>query len=290
MEQPMCRDSPGGDNIAITGTAHGTRPSRSIVAIWPILVTRTISRSRPGIRPRPLLLTLPPSHYCERARWALDLQGIVYDEEHLAPGTHLLRVKRLGAAATSLPLLLLEDGLLCQGSDRILDWAGLSGGDPEIERRLEQATAPLIRQCLYAGLLPDPRSGIRDVLLRGTSKRDATIGRMTWPLLRRIMAAGMNARPGLLPDLIAQVDRELDWFDRLLAERGDYLVGREFGRADLTTASLLAPVALPQVEPVKSLSAGIRWPRSLAPFLARWSDRPTLKWVRYVYDAHRAPR
>lgn len=238
---------------------------------------------------RPLLLTLAPSHYCERARWALDLQTIAYDEERLAPGAHLVRVKRLGASATSLPLLVLGDGSLCQGSDRILDWAGLPGRDPEIERRLEQVTAPLIRQCLYAGLLPDPQSGIRDVLLRGTSTHHATIGRLTWPLLRRIMASGMNARPRLLPDLIAQVDRELDWFDRVLAERGDHLVGREFGRADLTAASLLAPIALPQVEPVKSLSAGIRWPRSLAPFLARWSDRSTLKWVRHVYEAHRTP-
>jgi glutathione S-transferase len=238
---------------------------------------------------RPLLLTLPPSHYCERARWALDLQAIVYDEERLAPGSHILRVKRLGASATSLPLLLLGDGSLCQGSDRILDWTGLPGGDPQIEQRLEQATAPLIRQCLYAGLLPDPQSGIRDVLLRGTSKWQATIGWVIWPLLRRIMATGMNARPRLLPDLIAQVDRELDWFDQMLAERGDHLVGREFGRADLTAASLLAPLALPQVEPVKSLSAGIRWPRSLAPFLAKWSDRPTLEWVRRVYETHRAP-
>ena len=127
------------------------------------------------------------------------------------------------------------------------------------------------------------------MLLRGTSTRQRTIGRLTWPLLRQIMAAGMNARPHLLPDLIAQVDRELDWFDRVLAERGDHLIGREFGRADLTAASLLAPIALPQVEPVKSISEGIRWPRSLSTFLARWSDRPTLKWVRHVYEAHRAP-
>jgi glutathione S-transferase len=238
---------------------------------------------------RPLLLTLPPSHYCERARWALDWQTIVYDEERLAPGAHVLRLKRLGASASSLPLLLLGDGTLCQGSDQILDWAGLRGGDPEIELRMEQVTAPLIRQCLYAGLLPDPRSGIRDVLFRGTMTRHATIGRLTWPLLRRIMAVGMNARPHLLPDLIAQVDYELDWFDRVLAERGAYLVGQKFGRADLTAASLFAPLALPQVEPVKSVSAGICWPRSLAPFLARWSDRPTLKWVRRVYEDHRTP-
>lgn len=239
---------------------------------------------------RPLLLTLPPSHYCERARWALDRLAIAYDEERLAPGAHVPRVRRLGASATSLPLLLFGDGSLCQGSDRILDWTGMSGGDLEIEGRLEHTTAPLIRQCLYAGLLSDPGSGIRDVLLRGTSRRQATIGWLTWPLLRRIMVAGMNARASVLPDLIAHVDRELDWFDRVLVERGDHLVGREFGRADLTAASLLAPLALPQVEPVRSLSAGIRWPNSLAPSLARWSDRPTLKWVRHVYVAHRAPR
>lgn len=239
---------------------------------------------------RPVLLTLAPSHYCERARWALDRQAIVYDEERLAPGVHVPRVKRLGATATSLPLLLLSDGSLCQGSDRILDWTGLPRGDSEIEQRLEQATAPLLRQCLYAGLLHDPRSGIRDVLLRGTSKCQATMGRLSWPLLRPIMAAGMNARPHLLPDLIAQVDRELDWFDQVLGERGDHLVDREFGRADLTAASLLAPVALPQVEPVKSLSSGICWPRSLAPSLAKWSDRPTLKWVRHMYESYRAPR
>lgn len=236
-----------------------------------------------------ILLTLAPSHFCERARWALDRQGVAYEEERLAPGAHLLRVRRLGARVTSLPLLVLGDGSLCQGSDSILDWAGLSGGDRPIERRLEQRTGPLVRQCLYAGLLSDPRSGIRDVLLRGISPHQAAIVRLTWPLLRRVMAAGMNARPRLLPDLIARVDRELDWFDQLLAQRGDHLVGEVFGRADLTAASLLAPLALPQVEPVKGLSAGIRWPASLAPAFARWSGRPTVKWVRHMYEAYRAP-
>ena len=235
----------------------------------------------------PLLLTLAPSHYCERARWALDQMEIPYTEERLAPGAHVLRVKRIGASMTSLPLLLFGDGSICQGSDRILDWVKFSGGDPEIELRLEQTTAPLIRQCLYTGLLHDPQSGIRDVLLRGTSPRQETIGRLTWPLMRRIMVMGMNARQRLLPDLIAKVDIELDWLDHLIVERGDHLVGEEFGRADLTAASLLAPIALPQLEPVKSVSAGMRWPASLAPILARWSERQSMKWVHRIYAAHR---
>jgi len=238
---------------------------------------------------RPLLLTLPPSHFCERARWALDRQGIGYDEERLAPGAHILRLRRLGASATSLPLLIRGDGSLCQGSDRILDWTGMLGGDPEIEGRLEQNTAPLIRHCLYAGLLSDPQSGIRDVLLRVSSKSQAIVGRIAWPFLRRIMTSGMNARLDVLPHLIDQVDHELDWFEQILAERGDSLCGKEFGRTDLTAASLLAPLALLQAEPARSISAGIRWPQSLAPHLARWSDRPSVKWVRKVYDAERVP-
>lgn len=88
----------------------------------------------------PLLLTLPPSHYCERARWALDRSGIRYIEERLAPGAHILRLKRLGAATTSLPLLLFPDGSICQGSDLILDRVGLFDGDRKIERRLEEET------------------------------------------------------------------------------------------------------------------------------------------------------
>lgn len=243
--------------------------------------------TKSGARPR--LLTLAPSHFCERARWALDMRGIVYDEERLAPGAHILRVRRLGASATSLPLLLLADGSICQGSDRILTWAKVPGGDREIEQRLEKTTAPLIRQTLYAGLLADPRSGIRDVLLRGTGTFQAAMVRFAWPILRSAMVAGMDARLQLLPELLAQTDHELDWLDFLISEREGYLVGQEFGRADLTAASLLAPLALPDVEPVKSISAGIRWPRSLAPAITRWSDRRVVKWAHHLYQAHRAP-
>lgn len=46
----------------------------------------------------PLLLTLAPFPLLRAARWALDLQEIVYDEEPLAPGAHVPRVKRLGAS------------------------------------------------------------------------------------------------------------------------------------------------------------------------------------------------
>jgi glutathione S-transferase len=104
------------------------------------------------------------------------------------------------------------------------------------------------------------------------------------------MALGMNARPHVLPELIEQVGQELDWLDHLLAKQGNRLGGGQFGRADLTAASLLAPIVLPQVEPVKSLSVGINWPNSLAPSISAWLERPSLKWVRYMYETYRGVR
>jgi glutathione S-transferase len=66
------------------------------------------------------------------------------------------------------------------------------------------------------------------------------------------MVASMDARPQRLPELLPRVEHELDWLDRVITEREGHLVGQEFGRADLAAASLLAPLALPGVEPVKS--------------------------------------
>ena len=40
------------------------------------------------------LVTIGFSHYCEKARWALDRYGLTYDEERTLPGMHLKAVKR----------------------------------------------------------------------------------------------------------------------------------------------------------------------------------------------------
>lgn len=123
--------------------------------------------------------------------------------------------------------------------------------------------------------------------MRGVVGRQRTIGLAMWPLTRRLMIRGMDTRAALLPELIAAVDRELDWFEAILAERGERLVGDAFGRADLTAASLLAPLALPPTPPLDALHAGLVFPPLLADALARWAARPSIAWVRRTYAAHR---
>src|SRR6185369_14117173 len=65
--------------------------------------------------------------------------------------------------------------------------------------------------------------------------------RLMWPVTRRLMIAGMNARPVLVEQVERQLGAELDWFDRRLDGRR-HLVGDRLGRADITAASLLGPL------------------------------------------------
>ena len=51
------------------------------------------------------LLEFPHSHYCEKARWALDFKGIPFEAVAVMPGLHMLTI-RLYAPDTAVPVLL----------------------------------------------------------------------------------------------------------------------------------------------------------------------------------------
>lgn len=85
---------------------------------------------------KPKLITFGISHYCEKARWALDRQGIDYEEFGWPPGVHIMLSKRHGARATTLPIVL-DDEQVVQDSSTIIDWAD---GHAESGTRAERTT------------------------------------------------------------------------------------------------------------------------------------------------------
>ena len=68
----------------------------------------------------PRLITIPISHYCEKARWALERAGIPYREEPHLQAIHWAHVWRAGRGRTA-PVLVTDDGPLTESSD-ILRW------------------------------------------------------------------------------------------------------------------------------------------------------------------------
>lgn len=140
-----------------------------------------------------------------------------------------------------------------------------------------------MRRYIYAAVLGDPRSGVRDVLLRGVSARQARLGLLARPVTRRLVIAGMDARAAQVPELERDLAAELDWFGGHLGGRR-HLVEDRLGRADITGASLLAPLAPPAACP---LYRRVALPPRVEAALARWSAQPALRWVARTYAEHR---
>lgn len=247
----------------------------------------------------PQLITFAISHFCEKARWALDWHGIRYTEARWAAGPHILLTRRLGVPTTTLPILV-EDGRALQGSDRIIDWTDARDPRPErsltppegdaeargVEARAGGTVGAQIRRLIYAETLTHHPEAVRPGLFQDAPPVQRAVGRMLWPLLRRLTIKVLDAAPPAAADARARLDGEIAWIDGLLSDGRRFLVADRFGRADIAVASLLAPLARP---PEHTLYAGLPLPPALMDDVGRWSERPTMRWVRQLYRDLRRP-
>ena len=61
------------------------------------------------------------SHFCEKARWALDRAGLDYVEERHVQGVHQVLARRAGGGRT-VPVLVTDEGVFPE-SEAILRYA-----------------------------------------------------------------------------------------------------------------------------------------------------------------------
>ena len=245
------------------------------------------------------LITFGISHFCEKARWALDWHGIPYSEIGWPPGLHQVLAKRCGAKGTTLPILL-DGEIVIQGSGAIIDWAESKAQDParsltptanpveaeEIERRTDEVIGVHVRRLAFAEMLPSYSHLVKPALFHRASGWHRLVGSLMWPVARRIMMQTYDIRPGAASESRSELEAELDWLDSKLADGRAYLAGDRFSRADLTVASLLATFARPEEMPVYHDLVG---PDALAADVERWGERPVMRWVIAQYRAHRTP-
>jgi glutathione S-transferase len=107
------------------------------------------------------------SHFCEKARWALDYKSIAYRPVNLLPGFHMRAIRKL-APKTCLPVLL-DEGTVVQDSAAIIDYLdtknpipSLTPSDPkaareakEWEQYFDEEIGATLRLWFYYHTLPD---------------------------------------------------------------------------------------------------------------------------------------
>ncbi len=245
---------------------------------------------------QPVLYVFALSHYCEKARWALDRFGISYRLHHAMPGMNRRIAKKLGGRGGALPFLYAE-GVVTGGSDRIIDWGeahraagttSLAGDDPAavaaLEARLDQVAGVHVRRFYYSDALFTAPASVRPIFTHDLPLVQKAMVTLGWSRIVPLMILGMDLGPAQGRQSEEILAGELDWLDGLLADGRRYLTGARFTRADLTAASLLAPLVNPPKHPTY---VRLSMPPTLADRIARWEGRPVLDWVRAVYARDR---
>jgi len=203
----------------------------------------------------PVLYVFAISHYCEKARWALDVLGVDYELRHVAPGEHMEIAKKLGAPRSSVPYLSL-DGRVIQGSADIISWAeSVSSSEisltsdaeacEQIEKRIDEIAGVHVRRFYYSEALVEHPSIIRPIFTRDLPLIKKLMISLGWGKICKIMITRMDLGLHQGEESKNILDGELNWIDELLADGRSYLVGDSFSRADIAVASILAPLALP---------------------------------------------
>jgi glutathione S-transferase len=208
--------------------------------------------------PTARLVTIPISHYCEKARWALDRAGIAYREERHVQVVHRVASRRAGGGGT-VPVLVTAGGVFAQSAD-ILAYAdrhtrpgarlypeepGLRAEVVALERDCDAGLGPEGRRWMYFHLLPRRDLG-RAYNCTGVPAWE----RGAFPLLFGVVSGYVRHLFAIGPETGAQagaaVQRTFDAVAARLEDGRPYLCGDAFTAADLAFAALAAPVVLPR--------------------------------------------
>jgi glutathione S-transferase len=205
----------------------------------------------------PILITILISHYCEKARWALDWAGIAYRERAHLQVIHWIPVARAGGKKTA-PVLVWGDRVFADSEDIVEEASArapfertLFPADPAaaaevraLQRGFDEVLGPEGRRWMYFQL-----RGRRDIAIAyGCTGVPAWERRglpLVYPLAARIIDRYLDITPASAEQSELAVRATFDDVAERLGDGRPYLCGERFSAADLTFASLAASLLMP---------------------------------------------
>jgi glutathione S-transferase len=221
------------------------------------------------------LITIPISHYCEKARWALERAGLDYVEDRHVQGVHRVVARRAGGGET-VPVLVAPEGVFAESED-ILAYTDQTLSEDrrlfpsdaalreEIEsvcRWLDAGLGPEGRRLMYSYML-ELRQLMLEVNCQGVPDWERRLMTTAWPLAVRWGKRELGIGPETKTADENRVSFAFDSIANRLADGRRYLCGDRFTAADLTFAALSAAVLVPP-----EYGVALPQPESLPPYLA----------------------
>jgi glutathione S-transferase len=238
------------------------------------------------------LFQFPISHYCEKARWALDYKQIPYQAINLIPGLHLKPTKKLGVRS-SVPILQHNDKVVA-GSSQIIDHLEtlklqnpltfdnelLNKQVVDWEAILDSTAGINVRLAAYHVLLEHPEI-VKPFFTHQGPWYGPLFVSFAFNKLSKTMRKLMNINQQTFESGKQSLHLLLDKLSEHYSH-SEFLVGDRFSRADLTAAALFAPLVMPQ-------GYGLNWPKKVPEdyqeLLNEFSEK--LSWVEPLYQKYR---
>jgi len=202
-----------------------------------------------------VLVSIPLSHFCEKARWALDRVGLPYREEPHAPLLNRFATRRAGRG--TVPVLVHGNRRFIDSTDILVHADATCGGDllyprdttlrqeiDALEERFDTELGPHTRRWVYSQLLPHATL-LRSLWSRGVPRVEASMVPLMAPLTRFLVRKAYKITAESAQRSLERVHGIFRMVDERLSDGRRFLVGDRFTAADLTFAALAAPVLLP---------------------------------------------
>ena len=247
-------------------------------------------------KPTHRLIAIAISHYCEKARWALDYLNINYIEENHAPPFHRKYTSAYGG--TTVPVLVVEDKAFVDSHDILYYLDSVSADrqlyphDRELRRQVETLEELFDRRLGVATRLWGYYYAIKKPLFiaiawgKGASLIEKIKCVIAVPKTFNFLKQNYNVTPEGKDAALQEIKEIFAVVDRQLNSGQQYLVGDRLSAADITFAALASPVIRPKNHPVYDTQLS-KLPTEMVAVIEELRATSAGKLVLRMYQKHR---
>jgi glutathione S-transferase len=243
------------------------------------------------------LLTIPISHYCDKARWGLERAGLLYREEPHLQLLHWAPVRRAGGHRT-VPVLVTPEGVLGE-SHAILRYADarmpptwrlypapLAAEAIRLERELDREYGVETQRLFTSRIAAAPKELVLKMNNQTAPRWEAAAVGLALPWVLGLVRRYADARPAAVTTAHDRVRRTLDRLGQRLADGRPYLCGDRLTGADIAFAALSAPILVPRQYGVP-LPPQEAFPEHVQRLFRQYDGYPALAHARWLYATER---